>query len=567
MKTPNLFALLAGLLIPIIAAAQDDAPAPPNPPEATVPRPEGNEQIQAVPPSQAETSSTAAAPIPMAEPAPAPQSLPAAQSVAAPQAVTAQQPATSPQPMPAQPPSGKGEILLNFQGAQLSDVLNYLSEAAGFVIVQETPVTGTVNIVSKQAITADEAVDLLNAVLIEKGFVALRNGRILKIVNRNNAQKRSDLPVIQGSNPDLIPRKEDIVTQILPVKYVEAAKLVENLRPLLSENATITANENSNAILFTDTQANIRRIAQIIRALDTSISSISTIHVYGLRYADAKEIAGVITQLFATDQSSSRNNQNAQQQGGPPFFGGFGGFGRGGGGAGGNRNNAPQSEARQAASRVIAVADTQSNSVIVGAPDEYMATISEVVSRLDTSTTELTETRIFRLQFADATELATIVNTLYAEDSTTTSNRNTSVVVGQGGQQGNRVAAAQRQVHNGTSDRALLQARVVAVADPRTNSIIVTASRDTMENVALTIGRLDASDTKKQHVYVHSLQNADPENVAAILRGMFTDQGASNNSQTTTSQLTRRQTSGASLDPSNVMSNSGVGGGSRSGNR
>ena len=74
---------------------------------------------------------------------------------------------------------GKGEIVLNFQGASLSDVLNYLSDAAGFVIVQEQPVSGTVNIVSRQPISAEEAVDLLNTVLIEKGYVAIRNGRIL----------------------------------------------------------------------------------------------------------------------------------------------------------------------------------------------------------------------------------------------------------------------------------------------------------------------------------------------------------------------------------------------------
>src|SRR5215207_2975826 len=58
-----------------------------------------------------------------------------------------------------------GGIVLNFQGAALTDVLNYLSEAAGFVIVQETPVSGTVNVVSRQAVNAEEAVDLLNAVL------------------------------------------------------------------------------------------------------------------------------------------------------------------------------------------------------------------------------------------------------------------------------------------------------------------------------------------------------------------------------------------------------------------
>ncbi len=107
--------------------------------------------------------------------------------------------------------------MLNFQGASLNDVLNYLSEAAGFVIVKEADVTGTVNVVSRQPISADDAVDLLNTVLVEKGYVAIRNNRILKIVKRDGAQKR-DLPVQTGSDPEMIPRKDEMVTQILPLR-------------------------------------------------------------------------------------------------------------------------------------------------------------------------------------------------------------------------------------------------------------------------------------------------------------------------------------------------------------
>ena len=102
-----------------------------------------------------------------------------------------------PAPATAAKPVGKG-VLLNFQNASLTDVLNYLSEAAGFIVVQEATVSGTVNVMSRQEITPEEAVDLLNAVLIEKGFIAIRNGRILKIVNRKDAQKR-DLPVHNGT--------------------------------------------------------------------------------------------------------------------------------------------------------------------------------------------------------------------------------------------------------------------------------------------------------------------------------------------------------------------------------
>jgi hypothetical protein len=250
---------------------------------------------------------------------------------------------------PAEAPA-KGNIVMNFQGASLNDVLNYLSEAAGFIIVQEEPVKGTINVVSKQGLGPEEAVDLVNAVLIEKGYVAIRNGRILKIVKREGAEKR-DLPVQLGSDPELIPRKDAMVTQILPVRFGEAAKMVENLRQLLPDNAKISANESSNSILLTDTQTNIRRIAEIIRAVDTSVSAISTLHVYPLKYADAKELATVISQLFVNDSSNSNRNRNRGGGGFPfPFPGGGGDRGQGG------DSGSAQSEARKANSRVIAVA-------------------------------------------------------------------------------------------------------------------------------------------------------------------------------------------------------------------
>ena len=445
-------------------------------------------------------------------------------------------------------------IQLNFKDASLPDVLNYLSEAAGFVIVQEVPVTGTVNVVSRQSVNADEAVDLLNAVLVEKGYIALRSGRILKIVSRQNAQKR-DLPVQTGSDPEMIPRKDDMVTQILPVRYGDAAKLVENLRPLLPETATISANEGSNAILMTDTQTNIRRIAQIIRAVDTSVSGISSIRVYALQFADAKELATIITQLFASGQTPrGGGGDDGRDRGG---FGGFGDRGRGGG-----RPTAVQSEARMAAARVVAVADEQSNSVVVSAPDDVIPTITEIVTQIDTSITDVTESRIFRLLHADAVELADLVNSLYSE----TLNQS-----GQNGRRGDRGRddRGDRGDRGGDrgggqpgqrSQRALLQSQVVAVGDPRTNSLVVTAARETMIEISEMIGRLDSTDAKKQRVFVHSLEHADVDGVASVLRGMLGGPNA-NTAQPTASRLTERSTTGATMDTAET-SNTG-----RAGNR
>lgn len=459
--------------------------------------------------------------------------------------------ATAESARPAPAPEPASEIRVNFQNAPLSDVLTYLSEAAGFIIVQEAQVSGTVNIVSRQPINADEAVDLLNTVLAEKGYTALRSGRILRIVNRRDAPRR-DIPVELGSDPARIPKRDQMVTQILPIRYGEAAKLIENLRPLLAPEASITANEGSNAILLTDTQTNIHRIAQIIRALDTSVSGISVLRVFQLQFADAKEVANVITQLFATNQVGQTQQGRGSGQGG----GGRGGRGGFGGGMGQGAAAGQTGDARTAAMRVVAVADEQSNSVIVSAPDETMPEIAEIITRIDTNITDVTETQLFRLKHADATEMASLINSLYGSASQTAQ---VSGGRGQGGgpqgRGGGGGGGAMAQASMGASQRSLLQSQVVAVPDARTNTVLVSASRDTMLEIAQTIGRLDASKEKKQRVFIHKLDNADADNVAAILQGMLGNT-TSASSQPSTSRLNERTTTGASTEITDAIGTS-----------
>ncbi|MFH1742614.1 MAG: secretin N-terminal domain-containing protein, partial [bacterium] len=202
-------------------------------------------------------------------------------------------------------------LRLNFRGVPLTEVLDYLSKAAGFVIVLDTEVSGRVDVWSHQPLNKEEAVNLLNTILNEKGYAAVRNGRTLTIVNRDEARQRN-LPVRSGSNPDEIPKTDEMVTQIIPVRYTDAVRLIQNLDPLLPSYATLSANETSNAVVVTDTQANIRRIAEIIQALDTSISSISSIQVFPLVYADATEIADVINKVFEVEDTSSQSRRGGR---------------------------------------------------------------------------------------------------------------------------------------------------------------------------------------------------------------------------------------------------------------
>jgi len=88
----------------------------------------------------------------------------------------------------------------------------------------------------------------------------------------------------------------------------------------MPSGTSLSANQGANAIIITDTKANIRRMAQLVKALDTASVSASGVRVFALTYADATALAQVVTQLFQTD-----SNQSGRNRMGFPGFPGFGG--------------------------------------------------------------------------------------------------------------------------------------------------------------------------------------------------------------------------------------------------
>src|SRR6185295_1278811 len=90
---------------------------------------------------------------------------------------------------------------------------------------------------------------------------------------------------------------------------------------------TLTANQDSNSLVVTDTNTNIKHVVELVSALDTSADTVSTMRVFKLKNADPMEMAQLLSSLFTSPSTSGR--------GGTGGFGGFpgGGFPPGGIGA------------------------------------------------------------------------------------------------------------------------------------------------------------------------------------------------------------------------------------------
>jgi len=311
------------------------------------------------------------------------------------------------------PAVANGPVTLNFRDASLRTVLEYLAEATGLVIVDGSKVTGRVTLMSRRPVSVLEAVALLDTVLRQEGYAAIRLGRILKIVPLDQARKEF-IPVRSGSDPDKIEPTDRIITQIIPIRYADAVKLKADLASLIPTGTDVASNASSNTLIITGTEATVRRIAEIIKAIDVHMSEVSQVKVFQLKYANATSAARLILDIFKEDQSSTS---------GPTFFGGFGrrrSFVFPGGPApGGGQENAEEKGARNV--KVMASADERTNTLVVSAAPDVLKVIEGVVKDIDSNPAEQRAVFIYHVKNGNAKNMEAVLNSIFDWTGTTSS--------------------------------------------------------------------------------------------------------------------------------------------------
>jgi len=207
-------------------------------------------------------------------------------------------------------------------------------------------------------------------------------------------------------------------------------------------------------------------------------------------------------------------------------------------GGGGSGNSA----ALQAQSRVLAVADERSNSVIIIAPEDQLPMIEELMQELDSNVDDITEVKVFKLENADPSEMAEQLNQLFGSSTQSSNNNQQQSRFGPGFVFGGFGGGSQS--NNNNNGRGLRSdQQVISVPDARTGSLIVSAPRQMMPSIEQMVKQLDSNTAKRQNVFVYSLEYADVNNVSTVLRGMF-DENQRNLSTQQTQQSALEQRRG-----------------------
>ena len=202
---------------------------------------------------------------------------------------------SAPHPISAPKVSSDNYVALNFTNVDISALVKVMSELTRRNFILDERVTGKVTIMTPTRITPDEAYQVFQSVLELKGFTAMEDGKVTRIIATATA-RQSGLKVYQENNM----RGEGYVTKLIRMNFVNPQEIVRTIAPLMTKDGSIIAYAPTNSLIITDSVSNIRKIESLLRVLDVAApEGKGKINVYYLRHANAEDIAKIMQALVS----------------------------------------------------------------------------------------------------------------------------------------------------------------------------------------------------------------------------------------------------------------------------
>ena len=393
--------------------------------------------------------------------------------------------------------SSKTKIQLSFRNANVDNVIAMIEKAANITIVKDPTLTGPITVTTSSPVGLSEVFYVFDSVLRLRGFSITRQRKLLVIKALPKASARTGpgigFPGVgNGGGPG------------------------------------------------------------------GGLGGASQVQYYRLINANASQVSRAINEVFQNGSGTALGGRFGVRGGNQPGFGNPGGGpagpqtdGIGAGGPGGNIQQPGGGAPSATGATVHASYEEFSNMVIVYAPASLQTQVAAMIKEIDTKQPSALRSKTFKLQFAAASDLVSVMQTV--------------LVANAGKRRGTQTATAVQPAFGpfgGFGGGNNNQSQTLAVADGRTNSLIVTGTEDQLGLAERLIADLDQKMPFVTSTYVYKLKNARSDTVANLLTAAFGQrQGAStsrsttitptNNtfSNTSTSSTSRTTAPGGSTDP------------------
>jgi type IV pilus secretin PilQ/predicted competence protein len=175
---------------------------------------------------------------------------------------------TSPNPAPSGPAYTGQRISLDFQQADLIDVLRLIAEVSGMNIITSPDVSGRVT-TRMVNVPWDQALD---TILKTFGLGKDQEGSIIRVVPLERLRKERD-DELQSKR--IVEELEPPVTRTIQLNYARAEDLKTNMEKLLTKQGRLDIDRRTNTVIVKDVSATVEEILDLIRRLDSQTRQVS----------------------------------------------------------------------------------------------------------------------------------------------------------------------------------------------------------------------------------------------------------------------------------------------------
>ena len=152
---------------------------------------------------------------------------------------------------------------INLKNVDIHTLIETVSIRTGINFIVDPRVKATVNVVSPEPVNADKLYEIFLSVLQVHGYAAVQVGQLTKIVP-SSVGVQNAVPLVSEPSET----EDELVSQVIHLRSAAAVDVVETLRPLIPESASLSAESTSNTIVVTDRAANIDKLIELITLLD-----------------------------------------------------------------------------------------------------------------------------------------------------------------------------------------------------------------------------------------------------------------------------------------------------------
>jgi general secretion pathway protein D len=186
-------------------------------------------------------------------------------------------------------------VTLNFTNIDINALIKVMSELTRRNFILDEKVTGKITIMTPTRMSQDEAYQVFLSALEIKGFTAVEDGSVIRIIPLA-AARQSGIRVLQNGELG----GEGFVTKLIRLNFVNPQDMVRTINPLITKDGNLIAYPNTNSIILTDAVYNIRKIESLVHAIDVAApEGKGRINVYYLKNANAEDISKLLTALVA----------------------------------------------------------------------------------------------------------------------------------------------------------------------------------------------------------------------------------------------------------------------------